>query len=89
MAHSSRISSKGQITVPIEVRKRLGVNAGDRVQFVFEDSRTVLRPERVPENPFLKYVGAAPAFGSVKEINAWVRSMRDEEDQPARKPRKK
>jgi antitoxin PrlF len=81
MSRSSRISSKGQITVPLEVRKRLGVKPGDRVEFVFEDSHTVLRPERSAENPFLKYVGAAPAFRNVKEINAWVRSMRDEEDE--------
>ncbi|MGH9572318.1 MAG: AbrB/MazE/SpoVT family DNA-binding domain-containing protein [Candidatus Acidiferrales bacterium] len=80
MSHSSKISSKGQITVPLEVRKRLGVKPGDRVEFVFKDSQAILLPERPPENPFLKYVGVAPAFRNVKEINAWVRSMRDEED---------
>jgi AbrB family looped-hinge helix DNA binding protein len=85
MGKSSTISSKGQITVPLEVRKRLGVKPGDRVEFVFKDSDTVVRPERAPENPFLKYVGAAPAFSSIKEINAWVRSMRDEEDEPRKK----
>lgn len=85
MSRSSRISSKGQITVPVEVRKRLGVKTGDRVEFVFKDSQMIVRPERSPENPFLKYVGAAPAFKSVKEINAWIRSMRDEEDEPRKK----
>ena len=83
--HSSRISSKGQITVPLEVRKRLGVKAGDRVEFVFKDSQAILRPERSPENPFFKYVGVAPAFKSIKEINAWVRSLRDQQDEPRKK----
>jgi len=79
MAGSSTISSKGQITVPLEVRKRLGLKVGDRVEFVVEKDRTTIRPARGPENPFLKYVGALPAFSSMHEANAWVRALRDEE----------
>src|ERR1022692_4788580 len=44
MKNSSTISSKGQITVPQELRKRLGLEAGDRVEFVVEEGRTVMRP---------------------------------------------
>jgi AbrB family looped-hinge helix DNA binding protein len=88
MGRSSTISSKGQATVPLEIRKRLGLKPGDRVEFVPEDSRTIIRRERAPENPFLKYVGAYPAFSSVEEINAWVRDMRDDEI-PLRQKRKK
>ena len=79
MARSSTISSKGQITVPLEIRNRLGLKEGDRVEFVVEDDRTTIRPARGPENPFLKYVGALPAFSDAHEINTWVRSLRDEE----------
>ena len=79
MARSSTISSKGQITVPLEVRNRLGLKTGDRVEFVMDDGRTTLRPARPPENPFLKYVGALPAFSSKRKVNAWVRSLRDED----------
>lgn len=39
MAASTKISSKGQITVPVEVRRRLGVKQGDRVEFVVEGQR--------------------------------------------------
>lgn len=31
---SSTVTSKGQITIPVEVRTALGLHAGDRVQFV-------------------------------------------------------
>ncbi len=31
---SSTITSKGQITIPIEVRTELGVSTGDRIEFV-------------------------------------------------------
>lgn len=79
MARSSTISSKGQITVPLEIRNRLGLKQGDRVEFVIENERTTIRPARAPENPFVKYVGALPAFSGVREVNAWVRTLRDEE----------
>lgn len=79
MPPSSTISSKGQVTVPIEVRHRLGLKEGDRVEFVFEDGRTVLRPGRQKANPFKAYLGALPAFGSREEINAWIGDLRDGE----------
>jgi len=31
---TATLSSKGQITIPLRVRKKLGVDAGDRVEFV-------------------------------------------------------
>jgi antitoxin PrlF len=77
--NSSTISSKGQVTVPIEVRHRLGLKEGDRVEFVFEDGRTVLRPERAEENPFLQFLGALPAFKTREEIIAWHRNLRDDD----------
>jgi len=77
MAASSTISSKGQITVPIEVRRRLGVKQGDRVEFVVEDGKTILRPVQPEVNPFDEFIGALPHFKNIREINAWVREMRD------------
>ncbi len=80
MAAFSTISSKGQITVPLEVRQRLGLKAGDRVEFAMENGQTVLRPETAAENSFMKYVGALGGFSTREEINAWVSEMRDDED---------
>jgi AbrB family looped-hinge helix DNA binding protein len=80
MPPSSTLSSKGQITVPLEIRRRLGLKEGDRVEFLVDDGRTILRPAPTAENPFKKYIGAAaPAFRSKREINAWIRELRDEE----------
>jgi AbrB family looped-hinge helix DNA binding protein len=31
---AATLTSKGQITIPVQVRTALGVNAGDRVEFV-------------------------------------------------------
>lgn len=77
MAKSSTISSKGQITVPLEIRRRLDREEGDRVEFVVDDKRTLLRPARAPQNPFVKYIDALPTFSSIRELNQWVRGLRD------------
>jgi antitoxin PrlF len=78
MRYSSTISSKGQVTVPQEIRQRIGVSAGDRVEFVIEDGKTLIRPYRDAKNPFGRYRGALKAFGNRKEITSWISEMRDE-----------
>ena len=79
MPRSSTISSKGQITVPREIRKRMGLRTGDRVEFAIEDGKAVLRPASAEENPFLQFIGARPGFRTLRQIHAWTRSLRDEE----------
>jgi AbrB family looped-hinge helix DNA binding protein len=39
---SSSITSKGQITIPSDIRQKLGLHAGDKVGFVLEDDHIVL-----------------------------------------------
>ncbi|MEW6663496.1 MAG: AbrB/MazE/SpoVT family DNA-binding domain-containing protein [Bacillota bacterium] len=34
----ARISSKGQVTIPIEIRKKLGLKEGDKVVFLEKDN---------------------------------------------------
>ena len=80
MKYSSTISSKGQVTVPQEIRHRLGLATGDRVDFVIEGERTVIRPARSGPNPFEKYRGIVGPFpGGQKGIDAWISDMRDDD----------
>jgi len=77
----STISSKGQVTVPQEVRKRLGLETGDRVEFAMEADRTVIRPAREEANPFEKFIGIADPFpGGEEGIKAWIDDMRSDKD---------
>jgi AbrB family looped-hinge helix DNA binding protein len=79
----SKISSKGQVTLPVEIRRRLGVKEGDSVKFVVQEGRTVVMPVREEENPFTKWIGAFPAFSTRQEILDWTSEMRDDEERKA------
>jgi AbrB family looped-hinge helix DNA binding protein len=76
MARMSTVSSKGQVTIPQEVRENLGLKSGDQVEFVNDKGTIVLKPVRSDENPFLQFIGVLPRLpeGSVQ----WVRDMRDD-----------
>ena len=80
MSYSSLISSKGQVTIPHEIRIRLGLKEGDRLEFLVEENRTIIRPARSTENPFEKYAGALATFpGGGTEINRWLDDLRSDE----------
>lgn len=39
-----RVTTKGQVTIPLPVRRQLGIEPGDEVEFVLEAGRAILRP---------------------------------------------
>lgn len=47
----SRISSKGQVTVPVQVRKRLGLRPGTEVEFELREGDAVLRKGTPADHP--------------------------------------
>jgi antitoxin PrlF len=81
MQKQSKITSKGQITVPIEVRRILGVRAGDRLLFETDSNGVHIRPVRT-QSAFAKYSGIGnPGIPSGKRgINRWLREMRGHVD---------
>jgi antitoxin PrlF len=58
-SQSAKITSKGQVTLPREIRERLGVRDGDRVRFEVEDGQVVLYSQRDTPS-FAGMVGLAP-----------------------------
>jgi AbrB family looped-hinge helix DNA binding protein len=43
---TAALTSKGQITIPVEVRRKLGLKAGDRIGFIEnENGEFVLKPK--------------------------------------------
>jgi AbrB family looped-hinge helix DNA binding protein len=57
----SRVSSKGQIAISPEIRERLSLKQGDRVEFVAERNGIIVTSARAAK-PFAKYVGALGVF---------------------------
>lgn len=79
MQEQAKITSKGQVTVPREVRRILGVRAGDKLIFENDESGVRVRPVR-SQSAFSKYRGIGnPGVGSGrKNIARWLREMRGE-----------
>lgn len=78
MKKHARITSKGQITVPLAIRRALGVRAGDVLLFEEDKAGIRLRPLRA-KSPFAKYRGIGnQGIGSGKKaIIRWTRTMRE------------
>jgi antitoxin PrlF len=77
MQKHATITSKGQVTVPREVRRLLGVRTGDRLLFESDGDGVRVRPVG-RESAFAKYRGIGnPKFGSGRNnINRWLRQLR-------------
>jgi AbrB family looped-hinge helix DNA binding protein len=73
----ARITSKGQITVPRDIRRTLGVGPGDRLLFESDSKGVHVRPMR-SRSPFEKYRGIGnPGIPSGrKAVRQWVRQLR-------------
>ncbi len=57
MSYPSRVSSKGQVTIPKQVRNRLKIAPGDFVLFEEEKEKVVLKKARLsPEEEFDKLI---------------------------------
>ena len=52
----SKLTSKGQITIPRKVREQLGISTGDKIQFKEKNGVFTIK-KSVKESPFDKWVG--------------------------------
>lgn len=59
MSHSklSRVQDKGQVTIPSEVRKKLGLKKGDFVAFVETEKGVLITPREVVAMEALEKIG--------------------------------
>ena len=84
-----KVDRRYRITLPLEVRKALGIKPGDRLEVEVEGGRIVLRQARPPIRDLLKKLqGESP--GAIREVGeatghdaaAYVRALRgrDEDD---------
>jgi AbrB family looped-hinge helix DNA binding protein len=81
----STISSKGQVTVPVEVRQRLGLRPGTRVEFELRPDGALLRRVVPAEHPVDRVYGILDLGRSVDEV---LTEMRGPAEEPRRKRRR-
>ena len=87
---TATLTTKGQITIPREVRERLRLKTGDRIDFTVEpDGRVTLQPRRLPfEDLFgiLARPGKRPI--SVREMDRAIETaVREQWERAGRRPR--
>jgi AbrB family looped-hinge helix DNA binding protein len=70
----STVTSKGQTTIPGEIRRHLKLKAGDRVEFLVEkDGKVVLVPATVDVRELKGCLAPAPRRVSLDDMEAAIR----------------
>ena len=78
----AKVTSKGQITIPLAIRKQLGVREGDKVLFVEENGKIVLMNASLQALLAAQkaFSGVAEKIGAANEedVTAMVNAVREE-----------
>jgi len=70
---SSTLTTKGQMTLPKEVRDRLHLKAGDRLDVAVEDRRIILTPATMSLAELCAVLPPAKRARSLKEMDEAIR----------------
>jgi antitoxin PrlF len=71
---TSVLTSKGQTTIPKDVRDYLGLRPGDRIEFVLTEDKTVLlKPATRPVTDLKGFLPKPPKPVSIEQMNAAIR----------------
>jgi antitoxin PrlF len=81
MKSTAKLTSKGQVTIPAEIRKRFGMRTGDRLTFVDKNEELQVVREG-QESRFVKYQGIGnPGIGSGRDaITRYFRELRGHDE---------
>ena len=60
MMIESKITSKGQTTIPLEVREHLGLREGDKIAYVLEEGHVVVVPRNRRLIDLIGFLGPPP-----------------------------
>ncbi len=70
-----RVTTKGQITIPIEIREKFGIGPNTEMDFIADHDRIYLVKAKTgsPRNTFKKFRGIATVKMSTDEIMSLTR----------------
>ena len=73
-AYEATVTSKGQVTIPREVRERLGLRVGGRLQFTLEpDGRILVAPAMLSVRRLFGILGKPPRRATLKDMDDGIR----------------
>lgn len=73
-SYEATITSKGQVTIPKEVRERLGVRPGGKVRFTLEDgNRVVMTPAHLSIQRLFGMLGKPPRSATLEQMDEAIR----------------
>jgi len=79
----ARFTSKGQITIPIAIRKKLKLKEGDKVFFIEEDGKIIFQNASLAalSNFQNEMVGEAQiaGFSSEEDVVAYIKKIRSQD----------
>jgi len=74
---AATITSKGQITIPAPIRSALGLDAGDRVEFIeIEKGQFAIVPATIPLRRLKGIIRKPERPVSIEEMNAAIAERR-------------
>lgn len=78
----AKITTRGQITIPVEIRRRLGVKDGDKVIFIEENGRIIMENAAMIalKNAQTAFAGEAERLGlkTEQDVVDMVKEVRSE-----------
>ena len=84
LVNDARVMSKGQVTIPKNIRAALGVSTGDRVTFIVENgsvriiNSAVYAMQKFQEQ--MKGQAVLAGFASEEDVANWITDSRREEN---------
>jgi len=74
---TSKLSSKNQLTVPVDILRSIGLTTGDEVEFTVNDAGFIEVKPVIEENPLLQLAGIGAGiyddFDLAKDRESWSR----------------
>jgi AbrB family looped-hinge helix DNA binding protein len=67
-----KITSKGQVTIPLPIRREFGLKPGTDVEFVTEESKVILRPKGKRQDPVEDWLREATGVARGKTTTAKI-----------------
>jgi AbrB family looped-hinge helix DNA binding protein len=72
---NTKVTRKGQITIPVEIRRKFGIEENSKVEVVEEEGMIVIRKRP----SIFDLAGSGAGKGDVRELKRMLDGMREED----------